>query len=427
MPENLQVVFAVSVFFITYAIIVSEKIHRSIIALSGAFLMVVFGILSHEKAIAAIDFNVIGLLVGMMLIVGIIKDTGIFEYLAVSIAKAAKGRPVVILAALAMLGALLSGILDNVTLILLIVPVTISIARLLGISPIPLVISEVLLSNIGGAATLIGDPPNIIIGSAAELGFMDFVINLGPVLLVIAVVTTALLAVAYRRKLKVDDEHRQRLMEIDAAKQIKSKPLAIKSLAVMGLVIVGFITHQLLHLESATIAMAGASLLLLLVRPNVDKTFRHVEWPVIFFFVGLFILVGGLQAVGAIKWLAQQVVGLTGGELLPSGLAILWFAGFASGFVDNIPFTATMVPIIQEMGGLTAMQDLAPLWWSLALGACLGGNATIVGASANVVAIGMLDEKGMRVSFLQFMAIGLPLTLLALLISSIYLYVFYLT
>jgi len=427
MSDNFQVAIAVAIFLVTYAVIISEKIHRTIISLVGAMLMILFGIISHETALEVIDLNVIGLLVGMMLLVGITKESGVFEYIAVTIAKISRGRPIPILVALSMLTALASGLLDNVTMVLLIVPVTISIARLLDISPVPFVIAEVLLSNIGGAATLIGDPPNMMIGSAASLSFLDFLVNLGPILFIIAFAVIGMLVLIFRRQLTVTDAKRQQLMKIDAARQIKDQPLAEKSLLILALVAVGFVTHQFLHLESATIAMSGAALLLIIVRPDIERVFHHVEWPVIFFFVGLFILVGSLEVVGVIEWIAVRVVSLTGGELLPSGLAILWVSAIVSAFVDNIPFTATMIPIINEIGQLTALSSLDPLWWCLSLGVCLGGNGTIVGASANVVAIGMLEDNDIHVSFLRFMAIGFPLTILALVLSSVYLYFLYLT
>ena len=426
MPAVAQPAFAIAVFLITYAIIISEKIHRTIISLFGAFVLVVCGVMTHEMAIEAIDFNVIGLLVGMMLIVGLTKDSGVFEYAAVGLAKLGQGRPVFILIALSLMTAVLSGFLDNVTMVLLVVPVTISIAELLEVDPIPLVFSEVIFSNIGGTSTLIGDPPNILIGSSAGLGFLDFVVNLGPVLLVVSGLTIAVICLIFRRRLAVSDESRQRLMAMDAREQLKDAKLAKQTIAVLGLTVLGFVTHQFWHLESASVAMMGASLLLLVVRPDPEKVFNHVEWPVIFFFIGLFILVGAIEAVGVIEWLAIQAVALTGGQMVPTGMAILWVSAIASAFVDNIPFTATMIPIIHNLGQLAAFESLDPLWWSLALGACLGGNGTLIGASANVVASGILEERGYRLSFLRFMVLGFPLMLLSIAISSLYLYVFYL-
>lgn len=426
MPANAQLILAVTVFLVTYAIIVSERIHRTIISLVGAFVLVACGVLTHEMAIAAIDFNVVGLLVGMMLIVGLSKDSGVFEFAAISLAKLAGGRPLLIMVVLSLLTALLSGFLNNVTLIMLAVPVTITIAELLEIDPVPMVLSEVILSNVGGTATLIGDPPNLLIGSAARLGFMDFVVNLGPVLLVIAVVTIVIIGLLYRKRLQVSAASRQRLMEMDPAGHLKDPRLARQSLAVLGLTMVGFVTHQLFDLESATVAMLGASLLLLVVRPDADEVFNHVEWSVIFFFIGLFILIGSIEAVGVIEWLAVKVVELTGGQLAPASMAILWVSAIASAFIDNIPLTATMIPVIKSLGQLGAFANLDPLWWSLALGACLGGNGTLVGASANVVASGLLEDSDHPISFLGFMALGFPLMLLSIAISSAYLYLRYL-
>jgi len=424
---NAQIVFAVVVFLISYAIIVSEIIHRTIIALLGAAVMVVFGIVTYEFAIEVVDFNVLGLLVGMMLIVGLTRESGIFEFIAVTIAKLGKGKPMFIMISLSIMTAVMSAFIDSVTMILLAVPVSISIARKLGISPMPIVFSEIMLCNIGGATTLIGDPPNLLIGSAAGFGFMDFVVNVGPIMIVVGAITLVILWLMFRRRLIVDEENMQFLMAMDPKEELKDMRLAIKTLSVMALTIVGFILHQYLHLESATVAMAGAALLLIIVRPDPKEVFRHVEWEVIFFFLGLFILVGGLKAVGVIEWLADQTIALTGGKMVETGMMVLWLSSVVGAFVDNIPFTATMVPLIQDIGHMGIMADMDPIWWCLVIGACLGGNGTMIAASPNVVAVGLLEQEGYRFTFMRFMAMAFPLMILSVAISSVYLYFLYLT
>ena len=297
----------------------------------------------------------------------------------------------------------------------------------MNINPIPIVFSEVMLCNIGGAATLIGDPPNIMIGSAAGFGFGDFVRNIAPVLTVIAAVTLIVLYFSFRKSFAKADWHETHVLEINPRDEIKDGKLMAKSLIVLLITIIGFILHEVIHMESATVALAGAALLFLLARPNPEHVFKAVEWPVIFFFIGLFVLVGGLKEVGIMNVLARQAIALTGGELLPTGMTVLWVSAIASSFVDNIPFTATMIPLIQDMGVLGNIQNMDAVWWSFALGACLGGNGTIIAASANVVSVGMLEEHGYRLTFLKFFKMGFPLMIMSITISSIYLYFFYLT
>ena len=427
MTGNVQIIFAVVVFLISYAIIVTEVIHRTIIALFGAGVMVIFGVLTYEYALESIDFNVLGLLVGMMLIVGLTRESGIFECIAVAIAKLGKGKPMFIMVSLSIMTAVMSAFIDSVTMILLVVPVSISIARKLGISPMPIVFTEILLCNIGGATTLIGDPPNLLIGSAAGFGFMDFVFNVGPVMVVIGAVTLFILWLMFRKRLVVDEESKQYLMEMNPKDELKDKKLAIETLSVMVLTIVGFILHKSMHLESATVAMGGAALLLLVVRPDPKHVFRHVEWEVIFFFLGLFILVGGIRSVGVIEWLATQMISLTGGRMVETGMMVLWLSSVVGAFVDNIPFTATMVPLIQDIGHMGVIANMDPIWWCLVIGACLGGNGTMIAASPNVVAVGLLEQEGYKFTFMRFMAMAFPLMILSVLIATVYLYFLYLT
>jgi len=422
----MQAYIAMFVFLLTYAIIISEKIHRTIVALMGGMLMIFLGILHQEKAIEMIDFNTLGLLTGMMIIVGITKETGLFEYLAVKSAKWAKGDPWRIMLALATITAVASAFLDNVTTVLLIVPVTFSITAELKVNPIPFLITEVLASNIGGTATLIGDPPNIMIGSQTHLGFLDFVINLTPAVVVVYIATMIALKFIYGRGLKVEESLKQRIMEFDERSELKDYGLLKKCLVVLGLTITGFILHQFLHMESATIAMGGATLLMLITRINPERVLHQVEWPVIFFFIGLFVLVGGLEETGVIEKIARMSLEVTGGEMVTTSMIVLWLSAIASAFVDNIPFVATMIPLIKAMGTIGGISNLDPLWWSLALGACLGGNGTIIGASANVIVAGMAEHRNHPISFLGFMKVAFPLMIMSIIISTGYVYLRYL-
>ncbi len=422
-----QAIYAIVIFLVTYALIISEKIHRTIIAMLGAIMMIIFGIVDQETALHHVDFNTLGLLTGMMIIVTITAQTGLFKYIAIWAAKKAKGDPVRILVALGLITAIASAFLDNVTTVLLMVPVTFSITRQLRVPPIPYLLTQVLASNIGGTATLIGDPPNIMIGSAVkELTFMAFIMNLTPVVLVILFATVGILALWYRRQLKTTPELKQELMEMNAKDELADPVLLKKCLAVLALTIGGFFVHQSFHLESATVALTGAFLLLLITGEHyLEDALTRVEWTTIFFFVGLFVLVSGLVETGVIAKLAQEAIALTGGDITATAMLILWMSAIASAFVDNIPFVATMIPMIQEMGKM-GLTDLEPLWWSLALGACLGGNGTLIGASANVIVAGMASKEGHHISFVKFLLVGFPLMILSIIISTVYVYVRYL-
>jgi len=419
--------YAITIFLIVYMFIVSEKIHRTIVALAGALLMMAFGVLNQETAIHHIDFNTIGLLTGMMIIVAITAETGLFNYIAIWSAKAVKGEPVLILIVLSLITAIGSAFLDNVTTVLLIVPVTFSITRQLSVNPIPYLVSEILMSNIGGTATMIGDPPNIMIGSAVqELSFNDFITNLALISMFIAVVTIMVLVMLYRKELMADERAKLRLMGLNEKDQIKDRKLLLKCLSVLTLTILGFFIHQTFDFESASVALAGAVLLLLVAGPKyLEDALAQVEWPTIFFFIGLFVLVGGLMETGVIERLAQGAVHLTKGNVTNTSLLILWMSAIASAFVDNIPFVATMIPMIQSFGEM-GMTQLEPLWWSLALGACLGGNGTLIGASANVIVAGLASREGHEISFFSFLKIAFPLMILSILISTVYIYLRYL-
>ncbi|MBU7007351.1 SLC13 family permease [Phosphitispora fastidiosa] len=426
MESQVQAYIAVAVFLLTYALIISEKIHRTVVALLGGLLVIFLGILEQHTAIEMIDFNTLGLLTGMMIIVGITKRTGLFEFLAIKSAKWAKGEPWRLMLALATITAVGSAFLDNVTTVLLIVPVTFSITEELKINPIPFLITEIIASNVGGTATLIGDPPNIMIGSQTHLGFMDFVINLAPPVIVVYILTMVCLKFIYGRRLKVAEELKQKVMEFDENEAIKDVPLLKKCLFVLGLTILGFILHQFVHMESATIALGGGTLLMLLSKINPEHVLHEVEWPVIFFFIGLFILVGGLEETGIIEAMAVKSLEITGGEMVSTSLIILWLSAIASAFVDNIPFVATMIPLLKTMGELGGMSNIDPFWWSLALGACLGGNGTLIGASANVIVAGMAEHRKYPISFVGYMKVAFPLMIMSIIISSIYVYLRYL-
>lgn len=414
----------ITIFLVIYGIIISEKINRTAISLFGAIVMIILGILNQEQAIEHIDFNTIGLLVGMMIIVNILKRTGVFEYLAIRAAKKAKGDPWKILVLFAIITAFSSAFLDNVTTILLIVPVTLVITDTLDTNPIPFMFTEILIANIGGTATLIGDPPNIMIGSATGLGFVDFIVNLAPVVIVISVATLFLLKLIYKDFLKATDENKQKIMKMDESITIKDKLLLKKSLIVLFITILGFMVHSQFHLESATIALGGAALLLVISKIDPEEILFEVEWTTIFFFMGLFILVGSLVEVGVIDNLAKKMLELTKGNLFITTITILWISAIASAFLDNIPFVATMIPLIKSMTA-SGQLDANPLWWALALGACLGGNGTIIGASANVIVTGIMAKEGRPVSFMSFMRIGFPMMIVSIIISTIYLILFY--
>lgn len=412
--------WATALFIFIYAIIVSEKIHRTIITLVGAALFLLLGFISQHEAISAIDFNTIGLLVGMMIIVGVLHHTGLFEYIAIKQAKAVKGDPWKLLLVFSLITAVGSAFLDNVTTVLLIVPVTLAIAKLLNIPAVPFIISEILISNIGGTATLIGDPPNIMIGSALGIGFMDFIFNLTPIVIVIFVVSMFYLKIVYGKHLVLKEGMQDKLAEMDEKKELKDLALAKKCLFALGVTILGFMLHQTLHLESATVAMSGAALLLLISGVKVEKALGSVEWPVIFFFLGLFIMVGALEHVGLIELMASKAIELTGGNLFVLAMVVMWGAGIGSAFLDNIPFVATAIPLLQTMNSQLGNVDFMPIWWALALGACLGGNGTMIGASANVAAIGIAEEKGVKISYLDYFKIAFPLTVLTLIIATGY-------
>ena len=417
------------IFIIMYVFIASEKINRTVVAMLGSLLMVLTGIITQEKAIHHIDFNTLGLLIGMMIIVAITGQTGVFNYIAIYAAKVAKGEPKRILIILALITAVCSAFLDNVTTVLLIVPVTISITKKLKVDPIPFLITQIIASNIGGTATLIGDPPNIMIGSAVkELTFLAFIQNLAPIAVINLIVVVGILSFLYRKKLMAQDSLKAEIMKLEPEAEIKDRRLLKKSLGILMLTLLGFFMHQSLNLESSTIALTGGFLLLATVGKKhnfIESVLEKIEWGTIFFFIGLFIAVGALIETGIIKQIALYCFEITKGEVLETSLLVLWLSAIISAFLDNIPFVATMIPLILDMGNM-GISNLEPVWWSLALGACLGGNGTIIGASANLIVASMAAENGHNISFIQYFKIGFPLMLLTIIFSSLYIYYFFL-
>ncbi|WP_447974542.1 sodium:proton antiporter [Nitrospira sp. Kam-Ns4a] len=433
-------VVATAILVATYALIVADRLNRAVVALLGASLVIASRVLDQDQAFRGIDFNTIGLLVGMMILVAIMKETGVFQFLAVKAAKAARGHPWGILAMLATVTAVLSAFLDNVTTVLLVAPVTLHIANELRLDPYPLLFAEVNASNSGGTATLIGDPPNIMIGSAAGLSFNDFVLHLTPLIIVVFLATLGPLWLVYGRHLTVAEDARTRLLAFDEYKALTDWPLLWRSLVVFGCVLAAFVLARLLHLEPATIALAGAGVLLLLVTlglgreqaaQKLHEIFSQVEWVTIFFFCGLFVIVAGVEHAGLLKVLARWTLDFTRNDFTLTALAVLWVSAFLSAFIDNIPFVATMIPMIKDM--LPAFQEagipadrLTGLWWALSAGACLGGNGTLIGASANLVVAGIAERNGIPFRFFSFMKVAFPIMLLQVGISMGYLWLRYL-
>ena len=414
---------AVGIFIGVLAAVALEWTHRTKLALVGAGLMVLIGVLDEDHAIAAVDWSTLGLLVGMMVIVGLTERTGVFTYLALRVAQLSRGRSLRLVVQLALVTGVLSALLDNLTTILLIVPITLLLSDVLRVSPIPLVLVEVLASNIGGTATLIGDPPNIMIGTRIEqLSFLDFIVNLAPVSFVTLAVVTGVLYLAFRRRLAIAPERHAEVARLDPARDLRESRYVKRTLAVLAGTILFFFLHSTLHVEPAVVALTGATVMLLVTGDEVERALESVEWSTIFFFLGLFVMVGGLEHRGVIGDVASWLADVTGDSRTAEGLAILWGSAAGSALVDNIPFTAAMIPVVQELQAGEDFDD--GLWWSLALGACFGGNATAIAAAANVAATGVLQRTGNPISFVRFAAVGVPVTILSLAIATLYLVVF---
>lgn len=420
----IHMILAVSIFIIAYVMIMTEWINKMTAALLGGFLVVVFHIVDQTKAFYAVDWNVIFLLIGMMMVMSVLKETGVFQYIAIKTAKLAKAKPLRIMLFMFFVTAFVSAFLDNVTTVMILVPIAMLIASELKITPIPYIITMAIASNIGGTATMIGDPPNILIGSATNYMFMDFIYNLTPVIIVITISSLGLTYLLYRKGMNVTNENKARLMEFREDNLIANKKLLKRSLVVVAFMLASFIFQDKLQLEVASVAMvAGLVLLILNNRKRVDKVLiQDIDWATIFFFIGLFMIVESLVETGLIGIVSQKILEVSGNNLRTTSIVILWVSGVASAIIDNVPFVTTMIPLIKNIGGYFPPEAMHPVWWSLALGACLGGNGTLIGASANIVSVGIANRNGVHIKFMDFTKIGVIYTLNSLIISTLYIW-----
>ena len=409
---------AIATFLIALGVIASERLHQTKVALLGAAIVVLFvpGF-GQEAAIEAVDFNTIGLLAGMMILVYLTQQTGVYDYVAIRAGQISKGEPLRVVLSLALTTAVLSAFLDNLTTILLVVPITFLLADALDIDPIPLIVIEVFASNIGGTATLIGDPPNIIIAGATGLTFNEFLVNLAPIVVVTFAVVIGGLYLYYRNRIVIEPKNKRLVMELDANASIRDPDELRRTLPVLLLTVLAFFVHQLLHIEPATVALTGAAIGLLVTRIPLEQALSKIEWPTLFFFVALFVMVGALESAGALAHVADGVKDLTGGDRTAELVGILWVGGIGSAIVDNIPFTTAMIPVVRE---LQAGGNDAAYWWALSLGACFGGNATIIAAAANVAAAGLTERAGRPIGFVYFLRIGIPVTIVSMLMATGY-------
>lgn len=416
-------IISIVVFVAVMALVVSEKIHRALAALLGAVVLLVIGIIDFSAGMESIDFNTLGVLCGMMMFVAIVKESGLFEFVAIKSAKACKGNPWLIMIAFAVITAVFSAFLDNVTTVLLIGPMTIMLCKTLDINPVPFLLVEIMMSNVGGTATLIGDPPNIMIGSEAGLSFAQFIMVNAPIVVVIMVVLLVIFRFMYGRHLAVDEKNRLNIMELSAEDAIIDKALFHKSVVMIVLVAIAFMLHGVFNLETSVIALTAAAVIILISGRDIEVAIEGIEWGTIGFFLGLFMVVGGMEHTGVIEMLGNAIVDATGGNVVLMMIVILWASAILSSILDNIPFVATMIPIIMvmEASGI----DVYPLWWALSLGACLGGNGTLVGASANVVLSGIANKEGYNITFMSFTKVAFPLMLVTVALSTIYLLILF--
>ena len=426
MSSSVQFYLAIFIFLMTYAGIMSEKIHRTICALAGGGAMIYFGLVTQEQAITEfIDFNTLGLLTGMMILISVVKQSGFFQVLALWALKKSKGSPRELLILLSIVTAVGAALIDSVTAALLIAPMTISLCRMLRMSPVPILISEILMCNIGGTALMIGNPPNVMIGSATHLVFNDFAMNTGPIALLNVAACIIYLEIIYGKELPKTEMTEEELGKISISSVITDYSILKKSVTILALTIFGFIVHNIIGIESATIALTGGVLAILACSVDPHEIFRDVDWDSLFFFIGLFIVVGGLETTGVINALAQAGISAVGGDPEALTFTILWLSGIASAFIDNIPFTATMIPLIHNMQELLGLAHADYMWWALSIGACYGGNGTIIGASPNVIVAALAAKEGYNITFGHFMLKCFPMMLVTLLTSTFYLYVRY--
>lgn len=414
-------IVAVAVFLIVILLIITERVHRTAAAMAGAMVLILTGVMSADKALSYIDFNTIGVLVGMMIFVAIVRRSGMFEYIAVRAAKAVHGDPWKIMVAFTLITAVLSAILDNVTTVLLVGPMSIAIARMLKIDPVPFLMGQILASNVGGTATLIGDPPNIMIGSAAHLSFMDFLENTGFAVLFILVLLILLMKIVYEKKIELGTVDTGAIEKLDPSKSITNRALMKKGIIVLICVIVGFMFHDKLGIESSVIALTAAAVMLIIGREDVNEAIQDVEWTTILFFMSLFVVVGGLTETGIIKELASKIIDATNGHPMVTMLVLLWASALLSSILDNIPFVATLIPLILAMQA--DGMDVTSFWWAISLGACLGGNGTMIGASANVVLSDISTKHGYPITFKSYLKVGMPFMLLSIVIATVFLVV----
>jgi len=438
--STFQAIAAIGIFIVTYVFIATERVHRTVAALAGAALVLLLGLVPQDKALSGhsgVDWNVIFLLLGMMIIVAVTRRTGIFQWLAIRAVKLAQGKPARVMVLLAILTGILSALLDNVTAVLFMAPISVFVAEATGMALVPLLISQIIASNTGGTATLIGDPPNIMIGSAAQLGFLSFLTNLAPIAIIIFAATLGLLVWIFRAQLRPPADLRQRVAALDESRALSDPVMLRRCLIVLALTFAGFFVHEPLHLQPATIALAGAVLMLILTKVELGEVIREVEWSTLLFFVGLFVLVAALVEAGIMHRLAELLLARAEHGMSGPTVALLWISATASGLVDNIPFVAALNPMLADVArdlATPGMSETAALhtptmmalWWSLALGACLGGNATLIGASANVVIAGIAERSGHPISFLYYLRYGVPLTLVSMILSTLYVWLRYL-
>lgn len=415
MEQTLSII----VFLAVIGLIILNKFHEAVVAVAGAVALMLLHILDVESAASYIDFNTIGVLVGMMLFVNVIKHSGMFEYIAIKTAKFAKGDPWRIMMLFVIVTAVLSGFLDNVTTVLLIGPMTISITRMLGLNPVPFLMSQILASNMGGTATLIGDPPNIMIGSQAGLSFMDFILNVAPVIVIIMALFIFGLKILYGKKMQVEESAIAKVMLLDEKKAIEDSALLKKSIVMISLVILGFVFHSQLNIESSVVALTAAAVMMLIGKQKAEDIIADVEWTSIIFFTALFVVVGGLVETGVVGNLAEAIIGATSSKPIMTMIIILWASALLSTILNNIPFVAALIPLVIDMG--QSGMDIFPLWWAISLGACLGGNGTLVGASANIVLANISAKHGHPISFGRFFKLGFPVMLMSVIVSTIYL------
>ncbi|WP_330672107.1 ArsB/NhaD family transporter [Aminicella lysinilytica] len=414
-----QEIIAIVIFVVVIGAIMTEKVHRAAAALAGTVALLLTGVLTFDEAVSYIDFNTLGVLVGMMMFVAVVKHSGLFEYVSIKSAKIAHGDPWKIMVMFMIITAFCSAFLDNVTTVLLMGPMTLTIGKMLKINPVPILLGQIFASNIGGTMTLIGDPPNIMIGSAAGLDFLDFVENTGVACIIGLIAVIFFMKFAYKKKLLADQDAIKDVMELDESKAITDRRLLHESVVMIALVIVAFILHGHFGIQTATVALTAAAIMMVIGGQDIDEVVGDVEWPTLVFFTGLFIVVGGMVKTGVIKQLATLIMQASGGHLVATMMILLWASAFLSAILDNIPFVATLIPLILAMG--QQGMDITPLWWAISLGACLGGNGTQIGASANVVLSGISGRHGYPISFNDYTKVGMPVMLITVFIAMIFL------